>query len=145
MKKLNNLGFTLIELLIVISIIGILATIAIPFYINHQIKAKLTEITNSMGVLKSAVSSYYQEINSLPNCPSINEIRNSLGVGLGNVNRIFEASITNGIIRVTINNIHPTVNGKTLTLTPFINNDGSINWIWGWSPDFPAHLRPRGN
>lgn len=140
-----NFGFTLIELLIVIAIIGILTTIAIPFYMNHQIKAKLTEVTNAMAVLKTSVMAYYRDTNSWPTCPSNLEVKNTLGVGLGSVDRIGEVSIINGLITVEIQNIHPTVNGKRLKLIPEENGDGSISWTWGWSPDFPVHLRPKGN
>jgi hypothetical protein len=40
-------------------------------------------------------------------------------------------------------NIHPTVDGKQIILTPTLMADGSISWTWGWSADFPSHLKPK--
>ena len=73
-------GFTLIELLVVIAIIGILAAVALPFYMGHTIMAKLSEVQNAMSTVASGVTAYYQNENSWPNCPTINEVINSLGV-----------------------------------------------------------------
>jgi len=139
-----TLGFTLIELLIVIAIIGILAAVALPYYQGHRIKAQLTEVEHGMMVLKSAVTSYHQETDTWPDCPTINEVRNSLGVGIEALSRISGISIVNGIIKVTIQNIHPMVDTQTLSLIPDANyGDDSISWKWGWSADFPVHLRPK--
>ena len=138
-------GFTLIELLIVIAIIGILAAVAIPFYQGHVVRARLTEVENSMATLKSAVTSYYQDTEGLwPDCTTLDEIRNSLGVGLGAVTRISGVTIQSGVITATIQSIDPLVDGEFLTLTPFTNN-GSVRWTWGWSPAFPPHLRPKSS
>jgi hypothetical protein len=104
----------------------------------------LVEVENVVAVMKSAVTAYNQEKEGTwPNCPTINEVKNSLGVAIGNLSRISGISVLNGTISVTIQNIHSKVDGKDLTLIPTANGDGSVMWIWGWSPDFPAHLRPK--
>ncbi len=147
MKNFNH-GLTLLELLVVIAIVAILATLAIPYYQGYIVRAKLTEVEHAMTLIKSAVSEYRQEKeDSWPNCPSINEIRNSLGVGLGAVTRVSSLSIdgATGVITATVDNVHPMVNGKTITLTPTLSpgGDGSFSWTWGWSADFPRQFRSR--
>lgn len=48
-------GFTLLELLMVIAVIGILASIAVPRFQNATEKAKFTEVINAVGPYKTAV------------------------------------------------------------------------------------------
>lgn len=147
MKHFNH-GFTLLELLVVIAIIGILTTLAIPYYQGYIARARLVEVEYAMTQVKSAVSSYRQEKeDSWPNCPTINEIRNNLGIGLGAVTRVSSLSIdgVTGTITATVGNVHTMVDGKTITLTPVPspNNDGSFSWTWGWSAGFPMQFRPK--
>jgi prepilin-type N-terminal cleavage/methylation domain-containing protein len=57
-------GFTLIELMIVVSIIGILASVAIPSFINYQLTAKRAEAFANLSSLAKAQKSYYAEFNT---------------------------------------------------------------------------------
>jgi prepilin-type N-terminal cleavage/methylation domain-containing protein len=141
----NKSGFTLIELLVVIAIIGILAAVALPLYRGHTIMAKLAEVENAMATVASGATAYYRDENSWPDCPSITDVTNSLGVGLGSITRISAISISNanGTITATIQNINFMVDNKTLTLTPTTSSDSSIKWTWGWSLDFPPQFRPK--
>jgi len=136
-NKKQKKGFTLIELLIVIAIIGILAAVAIPMYKQQVIKARLAEVTNAMRYIASALANHKQDLSLVgvawPDCPDVDAIRNTLGLGLAAVSRISAAQIDpgTGTIQATLANIDSTVDGQTLSLVPAEDpSDGSISWEW---------------
>jgi type IV pilus assembly protein PilA len=68
MLKQVQKGFTLIELMIVIAIIGILASIAIPAYQNYTIRSQVTEGLSLADGWKTSISEYYAQNGSFPTC-----------------------------------------------------------------------------
>jgi len=147
LKKKHEKGFTLIELLIVITIIGILAAIAIPAYRQQTIKAKMAEAVNAMRNIASALANNRQELSMVgsawPNCPDATAIQTSLGLGVLAVSRISTVQVdpATGTIQVTLANIDGIVDGQTLFLAPTENADGSISWTW--SGTVPAGYMPK--
>jgi len=64
MKKTR--GFTLIELLIVVAIIGILAAIAVPNFLNAQVRAKVTRVEADFRTLATALEAYHISFGNYP-------------------------------------------------------------------------------
>jgi type IV pilus assembly protein PilA len=57
----NEDGFTLIELLVVILIIGILAAIALPAFLNQREKAQDTVAKSDVRTAQTAMETYYTD------------------------------------------------------------------------------------
>lgn len=95
---MNEKGFTLIELLIVITIIAIIATIAIQQFISYQEKAKVTNFALSIvsACAKDAQSDCISRFVTTPTVIDLSSLANCSNVvtAMGNVTVILQGTYT---------------------------------------------------
>jgi len=76
MRRHIRPGFTLIELLIVVAIIAILAAIAVPNFLEAQVRAKVSASKTDMRTLATALESYAVDHTDYPHSAFTNSEAN---------------------------------------------------------------------
>jgi len=124
-------GFTLIELMIVIAIIGILASLAIPMYTNYSNKTKFSEVIQATAPFKLAVELCANHTGDLTACgngkngvPEAFLTASSENGYISSINVADNGTITATSQRIKVNDQET----FTYILVPSLQLNGQITW-----------------
>jgi type IV pilus assembly protein PilA len=116
MRAKSSAGFTLIELLIVVVIIGILATIAIPKFSATKDKAKLAGVRTDVRNIMTAQEAYWADYTTYATLAQLQSATNYT-FSSGNTATIsstatgYTATVTNTTISAAITQCQVSVGG----------------------------------
>jgi type IV pilus assembly protein PilA len=125
-------GFTLIEMMAVIAIIGILALMTIPSYLDQFIRKQIVDAVPLADIAKTPVAAAWAVAQSFP--------RDNAGAGLPAADKIVNnfisaVSVQDGAIHIVFgNSANALIKGKILSLRPAVVEDAPIvpvAWVCG--------------
>ena len=94
MRPNRPFGFTLIELLIVVAIIGILAAIAVPNFLNAQVRARAARAKSDIRTMENATMMYVLDNNKRPiDCDDPGSAQYLGGLGCGSASNGAPATV----------------------------------------------------
>jgi len=133
----NSQGFTLIELMIVVAIIGILASIALPAYMTYMGRAQATEAFKATDGVRTEISIWLANYKAFPDATAvattgyIGSFANTIDGKYIQTNGVSVAADT-GVITVLFD--AGNIAGTNMTFTPtlnLVNNEQVILWKCG--------------
>ena len=130
---MKQIGFTLIELMIVVAIIGILASIAIPAYQDYTIRAQVAESFSITGEMKLSIKDFYKDRGRFPSNnieAGVPEAKHLIG------NYVKTVVVADGAMHVEFgNHVNRHLEGQILTIRPIFvsaSPTSPTSWTCGY-------------
>ena len=124
-SKRNTQGFTLLEIIIVIIIVGVLASLALPRFFKTVEYSRGTEALTSLNAIRQSMERCYLQRNDYTNCNSFGNL--DLEDPATSPNNHFTYAFTAaGLNSFTITATRNTRDGGVVTDTVVLANDGTI-------------------
>jgi type IV pilus assembly protein PilA len=138
-------GFTLIEMMIVVAIIGVLASVAIPLYKDYvsksQVTAAMSEITSAKGSLEEKIHGGLSAADVIAMSGSSATVLRLIGLSAANSSRCSSyTSTVNAAGSATIECVisgNSSVEGKTITWSRDVTN------IWSCTTTVSTRIAPK--
>jgi type IV pilus assembly protein PilA len=140
-RKRRSGGFTLIELMIVISIIAILVTLAIPAYQEYNTRAKITECMVGAAPAKLAVSEYMSTVGRWPPNMDVAALSSNGVSKFCSGFAGYDPAVGSFQINVNELAIYPTLGQVQPQLTPQVTSVTTIAWRCSRGATAPALLK----
>ena len=124
-------GFTLIELLIVIAIIGILATIAYPSYVDYIVKTNRTDVQSEMLKINQNISNYKMAKGTYKDAQLENGTDEENYPNTGNANYKIKLDISSDSLTWTLTSTPIAGSKQDGNGSVILNNQGQKCWTKG--------------
>lgn len=143
MNSKHNSGFTLIELMIVIAIIAILVSYALPAYRNYLIRSKAAEGLHIFTPVKSNIEEHFTKFGNVTglntNTYTILSATDYAGTN------VMSITVSNGQAVINFNNNEPALTGQTVTMSPILPGNGANSGnglMWSCGSSLSPNVSP---